>query len=141
MREKIQAAVHPAQVAGLFYPAEPDRLRSEIAEAQRRARPPRGVAPKLVIAPHAGLAYSGAVAASAFGAWAQRADPPARVVIVGPAHRVAFRGLAVHPAARWATPLGEVPVAPPPAMLSPRRAASSWTQGPSRASTRSKCIS
>jgi AmmeMemoRadiSam system protein A/AmmeMemoRadiSam system protein B len=41
-----------------------------------------------------------------------RGEPPRRIVIVGPAHRVAFRGVAVHPAQKWRTPLGEAPVAP-----------------------------
>ena len=36
----------------------------------------------------------------------------AAIVIVGPAHRVAFAGVAIHPASKWRTPLGEVPVAP-----------------------------
>ena len=43
--------------------------------------------------------------------WARRAEPPRRIVIVGPAHRVAFSGVAVHPASKWRTPLGEIPVA------------------------------
>ncbi len=103
--------VHPAQVAGMFYPAEPESLRELIESVRKRARPDASVAPKAVIAPHAGIVYSGSVAATAFGPWARRADPPRRVVIVGPAHRVAFRGLAIHPAARWRTPLGEAPVA------------------------------
>ena len=75
------------------------------------ARPDGGVAPKAVVAPHAGIVYSGAVAATAFGPWARRPDPPRRIVIVGPAHRVAFRGLAIHPAMAWMTPLGEATVA------------------------------
>ena len=103
--------IHPAQVAGMFYPAEPDALNASIAAVRKRARPDGGVAPKVVVAPHAGLVYSGAVAATAFGAWARRAVPPRRIVIVGPAHRVAFSGVAVHPATRWRTPLGETPVA------------------------------
>ena len=107
-----QDQVHPAQVAGMFYPADPDALNGLIADARRQARPDGSVAPKVVVAPHAGLVYSGAVAATAFGPWARRAEPVRRVVIVGPAHRVAFRGIAVHPAARWRTPLGEVQVAP-----------------------------
>jgi hypothetical protein len=78
----------------------------------KRARPDGGVSPKVVVAPHAGLVYSGAVAATAFGPWARRAVPPRRIVIVGPAHRFAFSGVAVHPAAKWRTPLGEAPVAP-----------------------------
>ena len=106
------AAIHPAQVAGMFYPAEPEALNALIADVRRRARPDASVAPKVVIAPHAGIVYSGSVAATAFGPWARRAEPPSRVVIVGPAHRVAFRGVAIHPAATWTTPLGEARVAP-----------------------------
>ena len=103
--------VHPAQVAGQFYPAEAESLRELIGRVRKRAGADGSVAPKLVIAPHAGIVYSGAVAATAFGSWARRPDPPRRVVIVGPAHRFAFRGLAIHPAARWLTPLGEASVA------------------------------
>ena len=95
-----------------------------------------------MIAPHAGLVYSGAVAASAFGPWAKRADPPRRVVIIGPADLVAFRGIAVHPAVKWRTPLGEAQVAAI-AHAEPARAAwaSSSIPGRSPASIRSKCIS
>ena len=78
---------------------------------RKRAPPDGGVAPKVVIAPHAGLVYSGAVAATAFGAWARRPEPPRRIVIIGPAHRVAFSGVAVHPPSEWRTPLGDIPVA------------------------------
>jgi hypothetical protein len=104
--------IHPPQVAGMFYPADPDALNGLIADVRKRARPDGGVAPKGVVAPHAGLVYSGSVAATAFGPWARRAEPPRRIVIVGPAHRVSFSGVAIHPATKWRTPLGEVPVAP-----------------------------
>ena len=104
--------VHPAQVAGVFYPAEPEALNALISEARSQARSDGSVAPKVVIAPHAGLVYSGSVAATAFASWARRADPPRRIVIIGPAHRVAFSGIAVHPASKWRTPLGEAPVTP-----------------------------
>ncbi len=103
--------VHPAQVAGLFYPAGAQSLRDLIRQMARGARPDGGVAPKAVVAPHAGIVYSGAVAATAFGPWARRPDPPRRIVIVGPAHRVAFQGLAIHPATAWSTPLGEAKIA------------------------------
>ena len=107
----IAAEVHPAQVAGMFYPAEPEALNALIQDVRKRSRPDGGVAPKAVVAPHAGIVYSGSVAATAFGPWARRAEPPRRVVIVGPAHRAAFRGLAIHPAGQWRTPLGVEPVA------------------------------
>jgi MEMO1 family protein len=104
--------IHPPQVAGMFYPAEPDALNALIADARKHARPDGDVSPKVVVAPHAGLVYSGSVAATAFGAWARRAEPPRRIVIIGPAHRVAFAGVAIHPASKWRTPLGELGVAP-----------------------------
>jgi MEMO1 family protein len=104
--------IHPPQVAGMFYPAEPDALNALIADVRKRARPDGGVSPKVVVAPHAGLVYSGSVAATAFGAWARRAEPPRRIVIIGPAHRVTFAGVAIHPASKWRTPLGEVAAAP-----------------------------
>ena len=81
-------AIHPAQVAGRFYPAEPESLSAMIADMRQRARPDRGVAPKVVIAPHAGIVYSGAVAATAFGPWERRVEPPRRIVIIGPPHCV-----------------------------------------------------
>ncbi len=102
--------VHPAQVAGFFYPAEAQSLRDLIGRMGGAALPDGGVTPKVVVAPHAGIVYSGSVAATAFGPWARRADPPRRIVILGPAHRVAFRGLAIHPATAWSTPLGKARV-------------------------------
>ena len=76
-----QNGVHPAQVAGFFYPADVNALRTLIATMRDHARPDGGVAPKAVVAPHAGIVYSGAVAATAFGPWARRSDPPRRIVI------------------------------------------------------------
>jgi MEMO1 family protein len=108
----MRSEIHPAQVAGVFYPAARDALKALIADQHSRARPDGNVAPKIVVAPHAGIVYSGSVAATAFGPWARRAEPVRRIVIVGPAHRMAFKGVAVHPAAKWLTPLGELPVAP-----------------------------
>ena len=106
----LSQEMHSAQVAGSFYPADRDTVNQLIADQRRRARATT-VAPKLVVAPHAGLVYSGAVAATAFEPWARRAERIKRVVIFGPAHRYGFRGLALHPAAHWATPLGQTPVA------------------------------
>src|SRR5574340_701410 len=100
-------AIHPAQVAGMFYPAEPGALRGLIEKMRTSARPDGGVTPKIVVAPHAGVVYSGAFAATAFCPWAKRSDPPRRFVIFVPAHLYAFRCLSIHPACAWSTPLGE----------------------------------
>ncbi len=114
-------ALRPAAVAGLFYPSEPGELRATVsalldaARADHRARTPGGAAaaaraPKALILPHAGYVYSGAIAASGYAALGAAARTLGRVVLLGPAHRVWLRGLAVPAAQAFATPLGEMPV-------------------------------
>ncbi len=102
--------VHPPQVAGMFYAADPTALRAELTEAIAARGPDGGVAPKIVVAPHAGLRFSARIAATAFAPWTRAATPIRRVVVFGPAHRRAVAGLAVHPAHAFATPLGRLPV-------------------------------
>ena len=105
-------AVRRAAVDGLFYPAAPGALRGEVAHYlagvgadDDAARPP----PKLLITPHAGYEYCGAVAAHGYALLGRRHEPiVTRVVLLGPAHRVAVRGLATPEAQAFETPLGEV---------------------------------
>jgi AmmeMemoRadiSam system protein B len=75
------------------------------------APPARGRAtPKALIAPHAGYAYSGAVAASAYARLRGGATGIRRVVLIGPAHRAWVNGIAAPGAEAFDTPLGRVPV-------------------------------
>jgi AmmeMemoRadiSam system protein B len=105
------SAVRPPAVAGSFYPADTARLRAAVEGYLAAANGSRAAAtPKAVIAPHAGYVYSGPVAGSAFAALDDRAAAFRRAVVVGPAHFVPFRGIAVPSAAAFRTPLGEVPV-------------------------------
>jgi len=97
-------------VAGLFYPEDPAELSAAVRRHVRGARDPGGPPPVAVIAPHAGYVYSGPVAGSAYARVASLAGRVRRVVLVGPSHRVAFRGLAVPSADVLETPLGDVPV-------------------------------
>jgi hypothetical protein len=98
-------------VAGTFYPADAAALRRDVAALLSGAA---GTAdsrtPKALIAPHAGYVYSGPVAARAYAHLAPLAGRVRRVVLLGPAHRVALRGLALPGAARFATPLGEIEI-------------------------------
>jgi MEMO1 family protein len=96
-------------VAGTFYPATPDVLLATVDGLLEAAGAPSEPRPKALIVPHAGYIYSGAIAASGF-ARVGRDAPITRVVMIGPAHRVALDGLAWPGAARVATPLGEVEV-------------------------------
>lgn len=56
--------------------------------------------------PHAGYVYSGPVAASAYAPLRGAAGAIGRVILMGPSHRLGFRGIATTGAAHYATPSG-----------------------------------
>ncbi len=97
-------------VAGSFYPSDPTRLAAEVDACLDGAPLRSGTLPKAIIVPHAGYVYSGPIAASAYRALVPGRDRIRRVVVLGPAHRVAVRGLALPGVDAFATPLGEVPI-------------------------------
>lgn len=100
----------PPAVAGMFYPGDPATLARDVDDALAGAHPLAGPSPKALIAPHAGYVYSGSIAASAYAALAPVRNSIRRVVLLGPCHRVAVRGLALPSADAFDTPLGRVPV-------------------------------
>ena len=96
-------------VAGTFYPANPEQLHLMLEQyLTDAATDAKG--PKAIIVPHAGYIYSGPIAASAYARIKNVHDRISRVVLIGPSHRVAFRGLAVSRADTFATPLGQIAV-------------------------------
>jgi MEMO1 family protein len=97
--------VRPSPIAGSWYPGTAEEARAEV-DRHLAAVPDRALPGPLValIAPHAGLRYSGPVAAHAYALVAERPVPT--VVLVGPSHRMAFRGAAVFAAGAFETPLG-----------------------------------
>lgn len=101
--------VRNPSVAGLFYPEDPEKLRREI-QSYLNAVTAKEKVPKGIIAPHAGTIYSGPVAASAYASLKLARDQIKKVVLLGPAHRVPFKGLAAHSADFFVTPLGRIPV-------------------------------
>lgn len=68
------------------------------------------LAAKALILPHAGYIYSGPVAGTGYRELQRRRSTVERVILLGPSHRVAFRGLACPQHESFATPLGTVPV-------------------------------
>lgn len=100
-------------VAGAFYPGLGSALASTVASLLTAAQTQAGstaVAPKALIVPHAGYIYSGPTAALAYAQLAPARSTIRRVVLLGPVHRVAVRGLALPGATAFATPLGDIPV-------------------------------
>jgi AmmeMemoRadiSam system protein B len=97
-------------VAGSWYPGTPAAIAAEVeaylAGAENPALPGRLVG---LISPHAGLRYSGPVAAQGYALLRGRASLTA--VLVGPSHRVAFDGASMYAKGAFETPLGQAPVA------------------------------
>lgn len=104
--------IRPPAVADMFYPGAPQTLAAEVVAMLAGAAPPDPgfTQPKALIAPHAGYIYSGPIAASAYALLAPYAATIRRVLLLGPCHRVAVRGLAVPYAQAFRTPLGDIPL-------------------------------
>jgi len=102
----------PTAVAGTFYDADPKRLGALVgrllAGAAETPRPP-DLTPDAVLGllvPHAGLVYSGAVAALS---WALAGEiRPATIVLAGTDHQAWADGVGVWTGGPWRTPLGDV---------------------------------
>ena len=102
--------VRDEAVAGMFYPESADVLERVVRGMFERCAGGEVNQPKALIVPHAGYIYSGQAAANAFACLSNFADSIKRVVLLGPAHRVAIRGLAL-PGVDWfRSPLGAVAI-------------------------------
>lgn len=102
--------LRPAAVAGRFYPGDARALAAAVDDALAHAAEAGGTPPKALVVPHAGYVYSGPIAATGYRTLAAARDTVHRVVLLGPAHYVGVRGLAVSSADAFVTPLGAVPV-------------------------------
>lgn len=103
--------VRQPAMAGLFYPGNANELSNEVTRYLRDARRESQylqLAPKALIVPHAGYVYSGVIAAKAYVTLHNIAEQVERVVLIGPAHRVKLRGLAVSNMQYFRTPLGDI---------------------------------
>ncbi len=101
--------MRPPAVAGTFYPADSAELRAMIKRDLADVTDLPEIDGQIIalIVPHAGLVYSGKVAAYAYklleGSGIDKA------IICGPSHHYAFNGLSVYgPRIDWRTPLGIV---------------------------------
>jgi len=111
------AVVRGPAVAGSFYPSGPDRLAELVGDllnvSERISGSIADVVAVGLLVPHAGLEYSGRVAAAGWrllGPIGSAADP-LTVVILGTNHGAAWlRGVAAWEAGSWRTPLGDVAV-------------------------------
>jgi AmmeMemoRadiSam system protein B len=106
----MPSRVRKAAVAGSWYPGDRPNLAGEV-DACLAAVAAHELSGRVValVSPHAGLRYSGAVAAEAYALLRGRRGLTA--VLVGPSHRVAFEGVSVYDRGAFETPLGLARVA------------------------------
>jgi AmmeMemoRadiSam system protein B len=102
--------VRPPAVAGTFYEGTPDRLQRQV-DACFAANPPASSRQPFIgaIVPHAGLMYSGHVAAALYAS----AELPKRVIILCPNHTGAGHFAAINREGAWRTPFGDVMIDTP----------------------------
>lgn len=103
----------PSLLAGRFYPASPESLRSMIESFRSKAvLPPEleSLTPRAIVLPHAGYVYSGPCAG--YGVKALEGRHYNRIILLAPDHRVGFKGVAVTGYGAIETPLGAMPLDP-----------------------------
>ncbi len=106
---KKEVTVRKSPIAGSWYPGDEQSLRTMIHDLLGKA-PVSDVKgrPFGVIAPHAGIQFSGQAAAAAFKTL--KGDHISRVVLLGPSHYTHFSGIATSGVSYYETPLGNVPI-------------------------------
>ncbi|MDW8083796.1 MAG: AmmeMemoRadiSam system protein B [Candidatus Caldarchaeum sp.] len=104
-------------VAGLFYEATKKELLKQVEDCFLSGVGP-GTLPKktwgksrvpALICPHAGLMYSGPVAAHAY-LLLEKYSPPESVIVFGPNHYGIGTIVSIYPSGYWSTPLGDVKI-------------------------------
>ncbi len=98
-------------VAGMFYPANPEKLQAQITGLFNKVEktPENNIAIQGIVAPHAGYVYSGLTAAYAYKPLAEKKYT--RIIILSPSHREYFGGISIYDGDAWDTPLGRVKIA------------------------------
>lgn len=111
MRGRAQPAMREPAVAGAFYPGRADVLADLVGRELETAAAVRlDRSPLAVLVPHAGLVYSGAIAAAGWRALVGAAVHAPTVVILGTNHSAWFDGVAVDTHGAWRLPTGDVGV-------------------------------
>lgn len=96
-------------VAGQFYPAEKQAIKSSLKKYFSQAEPKSIENTMAIISPHAGYVFSGTVAASAFNQ-INGSKEYENIFVLASSHKVAFDGASIYNKGHYETPLGEVKV-------------------------------
>jgi AmmeMemoRadiSam system protein B/AmmeMemoRadiSam system protein A len=108
-QEKKRGGIRPPAVAGSFYPADKEELSKKIKGFLENIRIRDGGearTPKIILVPHAGYEYSGAVAAHGYKLLEGKAIKT--VIILGSSHNYPIAGIVADGSDSWETPLDKV---------------------------------
>ena len=107
INQKSPIIVRQPAVAGTFYPQDPNELDHKIESLIAGINPIEVEGRlKILLVPHAGIEYSGAVAASGFKQI--EGKDYTKIILLGISHRQGLDHAAVFSEGAWKTPLGEV---------------------------------
>jgi len=96
-------------VAGMFYPQDPEELSQMIDKLISKANPQKIDGDIFgIIVPHAGYGFSGQTAAFAYSLIKNK--PYKTVIVIGSSHYFGFSGVSVYPQGSLRTPLGDLPI-------------------------------
>ena len=96
-------------VAGQFYSADPKILSRDLDTFFSQSTvDPSEKKIRILIAPHAGYIYSGAVAANSYKT--AGLGQYSTIILIGPSHFFDFPGVSIWKRGGFKTPLGEIPV-------------------------------
>jgi MEMO1 family protein len=93
-------------VAGQFYPANPKELAAQVKRLTQNEQTAEKLRARACLVPHAGYAYSGAVAGAVFATVVL----PKKILLLGVRHYPRGEALAILSEGAWRTPLGDVPI-------------------------------
>ena len=99
--------IRKAAVSGYFYPGVSKQLSFLIERllGEFQGKNP-DEHPKALIVPHAGYEYSGRVAASGYSTLVKDNNSIKKIILLGPCHHVAIKGIALSSAEAFETPMG-----------------------------------
>ena len=101
--------VRHSQVAGFFYPSDPQKLKKEISLLLDIAKPQKSYDKIFgIVAPHAGYVYSGKTAAYAYNLLKDKNIKT--VIVISPSHSEYFPGVCIYEGDAYESPFGEMEV-------------------------------
>ncbi len=107
----IWADVRKPAKAGTWYPADADKLRKVLDGFFSKVELPdekKSLNPRIIVSPHAGITYSGQVAAYGYSLVKEKKFDT--VILLGPSHHHMKNVISVYSGKAYETPLGSVPI-------------------------------